>query len=63
MPNDTLSECKLRLIRLLAEDLEAVRDIFPFETGNAYYLPTPYNAFGVAAILADCLENYGQEAG
>lgn len=57
MPNDTLPEWELRLFRLPAEDLEAVRDTFPFEAGSAYYLPTPYNAFGAAAILAEGLES------
>jgi hypothetical protein len=54
---------KLRLIRILAEDLDEAREIFPFEAGKTYYLPTPYNAFGAAAILAEGLENYGEEAG
>ncbi len=54
---------KLRLIRILAEDLEEAREIFPFEAGKTYYLPTPYNAFGAAAILAEGLEHYGEEAG
>lgn len=48
---------KLRLIRILAEDLEEAREIFPFEAGKTYHLPTPYNAFGAAAILADGLES------
>ncbi len=52
---------KLRLIRILAEELEAAKDIFPFETGKTYYLPTPYNSFGAAAILAEALATYQEE--
>lgn len=61
MPNDILPALdKLRLIRILAEDLEEARDIFPFEPGKSYYMPTPYSAFGAAAILAEGLERYGK---
>ncbi len=49
---------KLRLIRILAEELEADKEIFPFEAGKTYYLPTPYNSFGAAAILAEALATY-----
>jgi len=35
---------KLRQIRILAQDLEETGEIFPFEAGKTYYLPTPYNA-------------------
>lgn len=54
---------KLRLIRILAEDLEEAKDIFPFEPGKTYYLPTPYDAFGAATVLAEGLATYGEEAG
>ena len=46
---------KLRLIRILAEELEVAREIFPFESDKTYYLPTPYNSFGAAAILAEAM--------
>ena len=39
---------KLRLIRILAEELESNENIFPFEQGRTYSLPTPYNTFGAA---------------
>jgi hypothetical protein len=52
---------KLRLIRILAEELEAAKDFFPFETGKIYYLPTPYNSFGAAAALAEALVAYQEE--
>lgn len=46
---------KLRLLRILAEELENAKDIFPFESGKTYYLATPYNMFGAADILAKTL--------
>ncbi len=46
---------KLRLIRILAKELEEAREIFPFEPGKTYDLPTPHNSFGAAAILAEDL--------
>lgn len=42
---------KLKLIQLLAEDLEAVKNISPLEPFKTYDLPTPYNSFGAGAIL------------
>jgi len=52
---------RLRLIRILAEDLEVARAIFPLESGKTYYMPTPYNAFGAGAILAETLAVYQEE--
>jgi hypothetical protein len=52
---------KLRLIRILAEELEVAREILPFEAGKTYYLPTPYNSFGAAAILAEAMTTYQEE--
>ena len=52
---------KLKLIRILAEELESNREIFPFETGKTYYLPTPYNSYGAAAILAEATPTYQEE--
>ena len=46
---------KLRLIRILAEELEVTQEIFPFEAGKTYDLPTPYNSFGAATILAKAM--------
>ena len=48
---------KLKLIRILAEELEVAKEIFPFESGKTYYLSTPYNSFGAAATLADAMAN------
>jgi hypothetical protein len=42
---------KLKLIQLLAEELDSNEDISPFEPHKVYYLPTPYNSFGAAEIL------------
>lgn len=52
---------KLRLIRILAEELETAQDIFPFEPGKTYDLPTPYNSFGAAAILAEAMAAHQEE--
>lgn len=46
---------KLRLIRILTEELDNEKGIFPFEH-RTYYLATPYNSFGAAQILADALD-------
>ena len=44
---------KLKLIRLLAEELSSDEDIAPFERGKTYELLTPYNSFGAAEVLAE----------
>jgi len=44
---------RLRLIRILAEDLETAGDILPFQAGKTYAMPTPYGADGAAKILAE----------
>ncbi len=43
---------KLKLIRILAEELENAKDFFPFESGKTYQMVTPYNMFGAADIMA-----------
>ncbi|MBF0230553.1 MAG: hypothetical protein HQK63_13370 [Desulfamplus sp.] len=48
---------KLKLIRILAEELDMDGNVFPFERNKTYCLPTPYNIFGVAEILMNTLEN------
>ncbi len=47
---------KIRLIRILAEELDTGETIFPLESNKTYSLPTPYNAFGAAEILMKALE-------
>jgi hypothetical protein len=44
---------KIRLIRILAQELDTEEDIFPFEPYKVYYLPTPYNVFGAGKAM-DC---------
>ena len=51
---------KLKLIRILAEDLEAAEDISPLEPFKTYDLPTPYNSFGAGATLMQALESADQ---
>jgi hypothetical protein len=42
---------KLKLIRILAEDLDIAEDISPLEPFKTYDLSIPYNSFGAGAIL------------
>jgi len=51
---------KLKLIRILAEDLETAEDISPLEPFKTYGLPTPYNSFGAGAVLMQALESADQ---
>jgi hypothetical protein len=45
---------KLKLIRLLAEDLDnSADDISPFEQNKVYFLATPYDSTGAAQLLLD----------
>lgn len=47
---------KLKLIRILAEDLDIVEDIAPLEPFKTYDLPTPYDSFGAGAVLMEALK-------
>jgi hypothetical protein len=47
---------KLKLIRILAEDLEMAEDISPLEPFKTYDLPTPYDCFGAGAVLMETLK-------
>ena len=47
---------KLKLIRILAEDLEMAEDISPLEPFKTYDLPTPYDAFGAGAVLMEAFK-------
>ena len=51
---------KLKLIRVLAEDVEREGDNFPFETGKTYQFPTPYETYGAAEILLEGLAAYDE---
>jgi hypothetical protein len=46
---------KLKLIRLLAEDLDKAEDISPLEPFKNYDQPTPYNTFGAGVVLMKSL--------
>ncbi|MDZ7414263.1 MAG: hypothetical protein ONB15_12125 [candidate division KSB1 bacterium] len=46
---------KIRLIRILAEELDVVQNIFPFEPYKVYYLATPYHVFGAGKALMDAM--------
>ena len=47
---------KLKLIRILAEDLDITEYISPLEPFKTYDLPTPYDSFGAGAILMEHLK-------
>jgi hypothetical protein len=47
---------KLRLIRILAEELDTTEDIAPFEPHKIYYLSTPYNTFGAGRALMQAMQ-------
>jgi hypothetical protein len=47
---------KLRLIRILAQELDTAENIFPFEPYKIYYLATPYNVFGAGKVLMDAMK-------
>lgn len=48
---------KLKLIRILAEDLDMTKDISPLEPFKTYDLSTPYNSFGAGAVLMEALNS------
>ncbi|NES73518.1 MAG: hypothetical protein F6K24_54165 [Okeania sp. SIO2D1] len=49
------SRDKLKLIRILAEELETSENIAPLEPFKTYNLPTPYNYFGAGETLMEAL--------
>ena len=46
---------KLRLIRILAEDLDTAENIAPLEPFKTYNLPTTYDNFGAGEALMQAL--------
>ncbi|MCP4693154.1 MAG: hypothetical protein GY859_34245, partial [Desulfobacterales bacterium] len=52
---------KLRLIRILAEELDTGESVWPIEPNKIYHLPTPYNTFGAAETLMNTLETADKE--
>ena len=47
---------KIRLIRILAEELDQAEDISPLVAYKAYELPTPYGTVGAAEALLQALQ-------
>ena len=47
---------KLKLIRILAEDLDISEDIAPLEPFKTYDLPTPYDCFGAGVVLMEAFK-------
>ena len=52
---------KLKLIRILTEDLDIVENIAPLEPFKTYDLPTPYDKFGAGAILMETLNESDED--
>jgi hypothetical protein len=46
---------KLRLIRILAEELDTGEDITPLVPHRVYYLATPYETFGAGQALLNAM--------
>ena len=47
---------KLKLIRILADELDTGEDVTNLLSGKVCDLPTSYDSFGAAQILAEALE-------
>jgi len=47
---------KLKLIRMLAEDLDSGDDISPLVPHKEYYVATPYDTLGAGQALMDAME-------
>jgi hypothetical protein len=54
---------KLKLIRVLAEELDSGEDISPLAPHKVYSLPTPYGMTGAGRTLLQAMEQAGQEPG
>lgn len=48
---------KLKLIRILAEELDTNENISPLEPFKTYDLPTPYNTFGAGETLMQAMKS------
>jgi hypothetical protein len=53
---------KLKLIRVLAEELDSGDDISPLAPHKVYYLSTPYGVLGAGRTLLQAMEHAGQES-
>jgi hypothetical protein len=47
---------KLRLIRVLAEELDSGEDVSPLVPHKEFFLATPYGAFGAGQVLMDAMQ-------
>jgi hypothetical protein len=47
---------KIRLIRILAQELDTEQDAFPLDPCRIHYLLTPYHAFGAGSALMDAMK-------
>jgi hypothetical protein len=47
---------KLKLIRILTEELDLGDDISPLVPHTIYYLATPYDSFGAGQALMDAMK-------
>ena len=47
---------KLKLIRVLAADLDSGEDISPLVPHATYYVATPYDTFGAGQALMDAMK-------
>ena len=54
---------KIRLIRILAEELDEAEDISPLVPYKAYELPTPYGTLGAAETLLQALQTADDNPG
>ncbi len=56
---------KIRLIRILAEELDETEHLFLAESKEIYQVQTPYGAFGAGRVLMDALahEERGRDPG
>ncbi len=52
---------KIKLIRVLVEDLDTSEDTSPFEPGKTYYLATPYEAIGAGQALLEAMKRADSE--
>ena len=53
---------KLKLIRILAEELDTNENITPLEPHKIYYLPTPYDSFSAGEILMQAMPVSNRDA-
>jgi len=51
---------KLKLIRVLAEELDDGVDISPLVPHKVYYLPTPYDMVGAGRALMNAMDQEGR---